>query len=434
MAEALLLRLHDDVVGEIRTGATPSQVRLAVHPEYDATGITLSESFAAIPGTSPKVGVVSDFLGGYMPEGYHRTVMASQRGVDPRDLFGLLRELGGSMAGAVTVTPEAGASPAGGSGWLEQLSSVDLAERLRQAVRENDQAAPRDSRSTLPGFQPKLLVLRIGDAWAQPHGAMHSTHILKPQVTHRATRLVDEYYAHLLARRAGLAGFASELLEAEGVAFLAIERYDRVAGPDGLVGLVHQEDMAQALGLDWQSTAVKFQDVNRPDNPAHASAARIAQLLSMIPRGSDVVNSWVRRLIFSLMLGDNDAHAKNIALLHTKQGTSLAPVYDAVPNLFQRDMIDEGFRMAFSVHGSFDHRQVTRDLIVDEVTAWPSMTPTRAASQVDAAIALSAEAVTAVPPPGGLSDGLVDKIHSTVERLVAGDQIGFSPWQKGPRR
>ena len=293
---------------------------------------------------------------------------------------------------------------------------------------------PRDSRSTLPGFQPKLLVLRIGDAWAQPHGAMHSTHILKPQVTQRATRLVDEYYAHLLARRAGLAGFASELLEAEGVAFLAIERYDRVAGPDGLVELVHQEDMAQALGLDWQSTAVKFQNVNRPDNPSHASAARIAQLLSTIPRGSGVVNSWVRRFIFSLMLGDNDAHAKNIALLHTKQGTSLAPVYDAVPSLFQRDMIDEGFRMAFSVNGSFDHRQVTRDLLVDEVTAWPSMTPTRAASQVDAAIALSAEAVTAVPPPGGLSDGLVDKLHSTVERLIAGDQIGVSPWQKGSRR
>lgn len=433
MAEELLLRLHGQVVGQIRKGQHPSQVRLSIDPGYDATGVTLTESFAAIPGTSPKVGVVSNFLGGYVPEGHHRNVMAGRRGVDPGDLFGLLREFGGSMAGAVTVTPDPGRSPTAASGWLEPLSSAQLAERLRQAVRETDQAVPGDSRSTLPGFQPKLLAVRSGDAWAQPHGAAHSTHILKPQVADRATRLVDEYYAHLLARRAGLAAYASELLEADGVTFLAIERYDRVVGQDGHVELVHQEDLAQALGLDWQSTAVKFQHHNSPNNPAHASATRIAQLLSTVPRGSEVVNSWVRRFVFSLIMGDNDAHAKNIALLHTEQGTSLAPVYDVVPNLFQQNMIDEGFRLAFAVHGSFDHRQVTRDSIVDEVTVWPSMTPTRAITQVDAALTVCAEAVVSVSPPSGLSDGLVDKVHSTVERLAAGDPIGVSPWQKPSR-
>jgi len=434
MTETLVLRLHGNVVGEIRRGQNSSQVRLSIDPGYDGTGVTLSESFAAVPGASPKVGVVSHFLGGYVPEGYHRTIMARRRGVDPGDLFGLLREYGGSLAGAVTVTPGPEASPAGDSGWLEQLSSVELAERLRQAVRETDQAIPTDSRSTLPGFQPKLLAARAGGAWAQPHGAMHSTHILKPQVSDRATRIVDEYYAHLLARRAGLAAYSADILEADGVTFLAIERYDRVEGYDGHVGLVHQEDMAQALGLDWQSTTVKFQDHNRPDNPAHASATRIARLLSTVPHGSELVNSWVRRFVFSLILGDNDAHAKNVALLHTQQGTSLAPVYDVVPNLFQRDMIDEGFRLAFGVHGSFDHRLVTRDSIVGEVSAWSAMTPTRAAAQVDAAITVCAEAVEVVPPPSALSDGLVDKVHSTVQRLAAGDPIGVSPWQKKERR
>lgn len=434
MTEELALRLHENVVGRIRRGPSPAQVRLSIDPAYDATGVTLSESFASVPGTSPKVGVVSRFLGGYVPEGYHRTVMASRRGVDPSGLFGLLREYGGSLAGAVTLTSDSGARGADGSGWLEQLSSADLAERLRQAVRETDQAVPTDSRSTLPGFQPKMLAFRTREGWAQPHGAAHSTHILKPQVAERATRLVDEYYAHLLARRAGLAAYGSELLEADGVTFLAIERFDRVVGSDGHVGLVHQEDMAQALGLDWQSTAVKFQDLHRPDNPAHASATRVARLLSTVPRGSELLNSWVQRFVFSLILGDNDAHAKNIALLHTAQGTSLAPVYDVVPNLFQRDMIDEGFRMAFAVRGSFDHRQVTRDSIVDEVTAWPSMTPTRAAAQVDAAMTVCGEAVAEVSPPDGLSEGLVDKVHTTVERLSAGDPIGVSPWQKGSRR
>lgn len=80
MTEALVIRLHDEVVGEVRRGRSLTEVRLTIDPGYDATGITLSESSAAVPGTSPKVAAVSNFLGGYVPEGYHRTVMACCHG------------------------------------------------------------------------------------------------------------------------------------------------------------------------------------------------------------------------------------------------------------------------------------------------------------------------------------------------------------------
>lgn len=429
MPEELVMHLHDRTVGHVRRGPDPSRVRLRIDPAFDPGPITLTLSFTVIPGTQAPTDAVSNFLGGYVPEGNHRSVMASRRGIDAGDLFALLREFGGSLAGAVTVRSpdaDAGDSPAG---WLEELSPTDLAERMRQALRDTDQAVPDDSRSTLPGFQPKVLVSRTADGWAQPHGSAHSTHILKPQVPRRSTRLVDEHYGHLLAHAAGLADVDSELLEVDGVAFLAVQRFDRRVLPSGVVELIHQEDAAQALGLDWRTADAKFQDPHRPDNPTRASAARVAHVLGSSPGSSTLVRDWVHRLVFSVVLGDNDAHAKNVALLHTERGTSLAPAYDVVPNLFARDLVDEGFRMAFALDGSFDHRQISADSLVAEVQSWRLIAPARAQAAVEEALVACARAVRQVMPPSGVSDGLVEKLAWTVERLEAGDVIGTSPWQ-----
>ena len=433
MRDVLVVRLHDRIVGQLRRGKDPSRVRLTIGADFDAEPVTLTDSFTVIPGTEPPTEAVSNFLGGYVPEGTHRTVMASRRGIDAGDLFALLREFGGSLAGAVTVRPPDGDVDQTPTGWLEDLSDSELADRLRQALRDTDQAVPDDSRSTLPGFQPKVLACRTAGRWAQPHGAAHSTYILKPAVRHRSSRLIDEHYGHLLAQAAGLADFASELLTADDVTFLAIQRFDRLVLPGGTVELLHQEDAAQALGLDWRTPDAKFQDPLWPDNPARASAARVAQLLATGPGGSTLVRDWVRRLVFSVILGDNDAHAKNIALLHTGQGTVLAPAYDAVPNLFARDMIDEGFRLAFAVNGSFDHRQVSVDALVTEVRSWQLIAPSAASAAVEDAVAVCARAIRGVPPPDGVSAGLVDKLAWTADRLEAGERIGTSPWQAGSR-
>ena len=429
MHEILIVRLHDRTVGQLRRGNDPSRVRLAIGADFETGPVTLTDSFTAIPGTEPPIDEVSNFLGGYVPEGNHRAVMASRRGIDAGDLFALLREFGGSLAGAVTVRPPDGHDGQTAAGWLEELSDKGLADRLRQALRDTDQAVPDDSRSTLPGFQPKVLVTRTASGWSQPHGSMHSTHILKPQVPNRATRLVDEHYGHLLAQAAGLADFASELLESDGVTFLAIQRFDRQVLNGGEVKLIHQEDSAQALGLDWRTSDAKFQDPHWPDNPARASAARIAQMLATNPGSSALVQDWARRLVLSAVLGDNDAHAKNVALLHTEQGTGLAPAYDTVPSLFARDMIDEGFRLALAVNGSFDHRQVSVDELVAEVQSWRVIAPALARAAVEDAVAACSHAVRLVRTPAGVSAGLEDKLVWTVDRLGAGEVIGTSPWQ-----
>ena len=430
MTDRLLLRLHGQLVGELAHTRDPSRMRLDLDPGWIPGYVTLSESLDLMPGARVSDEAISNFLGGYVPEGSHRTVMASKRGTDPGDLFALLREFGGSLAGAATVHEPEQPGRAAMPGSLEALSDGELAQRLRQAVRDTDQAVPDDSRSTLPGFQPKILVCQTTSGWAQPHGSMHSSHILKPQLDQRASRLVDEHYGHLLAQAAGTAAFSSSLQEVDGVAFLAIERFDRHVQPDGTVLPIHQEDLAQALGLDWRTSDPKFQDPHWLDNPARASAGRIAQLLGTLPDAGALLEAWVARFVFSLVLGDNDAHAKNIALLHTEDGTHLAPTYDVVPGLFQRGMIDEGFRLALAVNGSVDHRQVSVVAIQSEVSSWRVVSAGRARDLVEKAL----QAINSMPAPAGVSPGLVEKLAATTDALRAGRPIGMSDWQRQPER
>ena len=391
---------------------------LDVDAAYDAD-VLLSESFTTLPGRRPPVDAVSNFLGGYVPEGRHREVMAAKRRVDKDDLFALLREFGGSIAGAVTLRPPD--EPATYRPRCEPLDDGAVSARLRQALDASDQAIGDDSRSTLPGDQPKVLVARMDGQWLYPHGRAHSTHLLKPQVPSGPSRLVDEHDSHLLTQRRGLSNDASEICRAQSTTYLAIERFDRTVA-DGAVRPLHPEDLAQALRLDWRETDTKFQDPDWPDDPRRATLRRIAELLGSVPGGDAAVEQWLRALTFHVAIGNNDAHATNVALLHLSTGTKFAPVYDALPNLFQAGLVK--WDLALAVDGIFDHRRVSVEGLLAEARSWGVIGVARATALVTATLVALDEALTGIAAPEGVSPGMIAHLQWTVHRLLAGEAIG----------
>jgi serine/threonine-protein kinase HipA len=411
--------LHEDFLGIVEPDARDrSRVTLAVDRNYSGGGILLSEAFATLPGTRAPADAVSNFLGGYVPEGHHREKMAAKRQIDSGDLFALLNEFGGSIAGAVTLrrpTESAASRPE-----YEPLTDQMLSSKLRQALTESDQGILDDSRSTLPGYQPKVLVAEVDGQWSYPHGLAHSTWILKPQVPARPNRIYDEHYSHLLARHVGLSSYRSEIRKAGRTTYLAIERFDRELF-DGQVHLHHQEDLAQAMGLDWRDTDVKFQEPEWPSDPRRASARRIGVLLASIPGGSASVAQWLRHLSFHIAIGNNDAHAKNVALMHLPTGTELAQIYDALPNLFQEGLIK--FDLALAIDGVFDHRRMSVERIVAEATSWGVITAARAETIIGETLAALSGALDAVKCPKLISPGLSEQLLWNVQRLRAGVEI-----------
>ena len=416
--ETLDLYLHDRPIGTVRRDRAKHRVVVEWDSAYEGNTPTLTESFGVIPGRAPDVELASNFLGGYAPEGNQRIALAARRGIDPDDLYGILNEFGGSIAGAVTLRdPD---EPKNYHPDYDELAESTVATRLQQAIDEHDLGARDDSRSMLPGFQPKLLVARFDDAWLEPHGRAHSTHILKPQLQSRPEAIFNEFYSHELARHAGLSQFQSAMRTAGTMNYLAIERFDRkVVGGD--VVLHHQEDLAQALGLDWRNGDAKFQDHRQPSRKGRPSARLIGELLGSIPGGGRAAEDWLRQLVYHVAIGNNDAHAKNVALLHLATGTQLTEIYDAVPNLFQEGRID--WNLALSVGGIFDHRRISAEALTDEALSWGVLPRQRIPTVLDETLAAIEAAVRAIFPPSLASKGMPERIEWNISRLRSGAEI-----------
>jgi len=417
--ETLDLYLHERHIGTVRRGARAKH-RIAIEwdAQYRGDAPTLTESFGVIPGRSPDAELASNFLGGYTPEGNQRTALAARRGIDPDDLYSILSEFGGSIAGAVTLR-----NPTEATAYrpdYDELSDRTVASRLQQAIDKHDLGTRDDSRSMLQGFQPKLLVARFDDAWLEPHGRAHSTHILKPQLPSRPEAIFNEFYSHELARHIGLAQFQSAMRQAGPMNYLAIERFDRHVVGDAVL-LHHQEDLAQALGLEWRDADAKFQDHRRPPRTGRPSARLIGELLGSIPGGGRAAEEWLRQLVYHVAIGNNDAHAKNVALLHLATGTQLTEVYDAVPNLFQDGRID--WNLALSLGGIFDHRRISGESLTKEALSWGVLPIARVPTVIDETLGAIEAAVRVITPPGSASKGMPERIDWNVSRLRSGAEI-----------
>ncbi|PRY67870.1 serine/threonine-protein kinase HipA [Glaciihabitans tibetensis] len=422
MTDALAVFLHDDFLGEVtpyrRAKNDKSRISFDWGSSYAPGEITLTESFAAIPGVTPNASLVSNFFGGYTPDGNQRVAMAKHRGIDPDDLFAVLREFGGSLGGALTFRDPA--EPANYTPSYRLLDDDSVSKRLRQAIEKHDLGVQDDGRSMIPGFQPKLLLARFDGDWYEPHGRAHSTHILKPQLPSRPGNIYNEFYSHELARHMGLSHFASEIATAGQTTFLAIERFDRKVD-NHAVSLVHQEDAAQALGLDWKDSAVKFQDPDRPNLRSRPSAFRIAELTGSLPESSAATTRWLEQLVFHVLVGNNDAHAKNVAFLHTTAGTTISELYDAVPNFFQSGRID--WSLAMAVDGIFDHRRISTERLVAEATSWSVLGRSAIESTVESTIRAFREAQAATTALAQTDPGVVERLDWNAARLAAGDEI-----------
>lgn len=182
-----------------------------------------------------------------------------------------------------------------------------------------------------------------------------------------------------------------------------------------------QEDAAQAMGLDWQNSDAKFHDPSWPTNPTRPNARKIAEITGSLPNAVAETESWLRQLVFHVLIGDNDAHAKNVGFVHENNATRLSELYDAVPNLYQDGRIS--WDMAMPIDGDFDHRKVSAESIVREAASWAVLQPRAVESVISATVRSFREAQASVTPPSGVDPLVVDRLNWNARRLAEGNQI-----------
>ncbi|MGH3246133.1 MAG: HipA domain-containing protein, partial [Trebonia sp.] len=180
----------------------------------------------------------------------------------------------------------------------------------------------------------------------------------------------------------------------------------------------------------WVDDHAKFQDPQAPRDSRRPNACRIAELLGSLQGEGYAVAAFVRRLTFTVLLGDNDAHAKNLAILHLPGRSVLADVYDTVPNLFQEGRID--CNLALAINGSFDHRCLSASHLIREAERWNALEAGEPERIVTTTLADFAKALDGISVPSGVPAAAAAQLAWNVERLRSGAEIGERP--RGYRR
>lgn len=263
------------------------------------------------------------FFANLLPDGAFREEVARDYGISPDNDFDLLGAIGGECAGALVVTATERSPDDASQADYRPIDDAELHAWAtdRHAGPFRKQAA--ELRLSLAGAQRKLPVRMCDDALLLPLGAAPSTHILKFPNPHFNHLPDTECLTAMLATHCGLRVAPTALRSAGKERLLLVERYDRVLSSSTTIRRTHQQDFCQALGV---SPRRKYQSEG---GPSFADCYRLASetVTDPIP----TVESLLQWLVFNTLVGNADAHAKNLAFVLTdSREWTLAPYYDLV--------------------------------------------------------------------------------------------------------
>jgi len=274
------------------------------------------------------------FFENLLPEANVRTQVARTLGISPENIFGLLSELGGDCAGAVRLLPE-GEDPHK-VGRYRLISDAGLAAELANLPNHPFLADDDGVRLSLAGAQNKLPVHYDGTNFYIPEGEAASTHILKTPIDRLENTVVNEAFCMNLADRVGLnVPYARAINIGDDLVYL-VERYDRRQTQDGTMRL-HQEDFCQALGVE---SSFKYE---KEGGPGFTSCFELLRDWSDEPLVD--VAELLRWALFNFMIGNADAHGKNISFLYADGQVRLTPFYDLVSTAVYERQVNNKFAM-----------------------------------------------------------------------------------------
>lgn len=306
--------LHGDL-------SSPEDWRFVYDEAFLAAPSTVALSVSLPLRREAHVGaVVRNWFCNLLPEGGVREAITRRLRIAERDDFALLAAIGHECAGAVGVHRIDAPSTERASG------SDDLEERVREQGDGTWALLAEPLRLSLAGAQDKIAVVRAADGRLRlPHADQPSTHILKPDSAQFHGLRDLEALGLELARAIGLDAARAEPVVIGGRAALLIERFDRVIDADGRTRRLHQEDFCQALGYPGE---LKYQSQG---GPGLAACSALVRRLGLGPTAVQGLLDWV---LYNALIGNADAHAKNLALLCDADGRRrLAPFYDLVPTI-----------------------------------------------------------------------------------------------------
>ncbi|MEU7987813.1 HipA domain-containing protein [Streptosporangium canum] len=276
-----------------------------------------------------------------LPEGPLRQWIAEDRGVSLDREMELLAQVGHDLPGAVQVLPADG--PDGGWEWHE-------GDFLPAGDRDSVNAGSSPWRFSLAGVALKFSMLARGDRLTVPAAGERGDWLVKfPDYRYEDVPL-NEYTLMSLATAVGidvpevrlihrdeLDGLPARMWPNKEQWAYAVKRFDRL--DDDRRTPVHIEDFAQV----------------RDVYPEAKYESNFETVAALAYRGRDMMalREMARRLIFSVLVGNGDAHLKNWSLIYLNTRVpTLSPAYDLVSTAFYREPDDGSEDLGLKFCGS----------------------------------------------------------------------------------
>ena len=291
------------------------------------------------------------FFRNLLPEQAYRRLVAAAVGTSPENSLALLGAIGGECPGAVSIWPS-GSNPPGAPEY-RPLDRERLLALFSTSDRQAFASAITRGRLSLPGVQEKIALLRDdGGQWHLPLKGAVTSHILKQASPAFRDLLENELFCMGLAGAVGLDVAATDLAAPE-VPVFCTERFDRTRPTEPSRSpreKLHQEDFCQILGVEPER---KYE---AEGGPGLKRCADVIRQHSSLP--AEDLQRLVRWTGFNYLIGNEDAHSKNLALLYRSDGLRLTPHYDLVSTEVYPDLERT---LAMKIGRATDIRNVQRD-------------------------------------------------------------------------
>jgi serine/threonine-protein kinase HipA len=269
---------------------------------------------------------VKYFLMNLLPEGIGLDELSSIMHVSKGNVFGLIKAIGTETTGAISFhsSPD---EPEETS--FREIPEQELIDRIQKRQQTPITVWDNKPRLSVAGVQEKLpVMITEDDRYGLGEGELASTHILKFGKHPDEHIVLNEHLCMTLARKLKLPAADTEIIRL-GEHVLKVRRFDRKL-IDNKVDRLHIIDGCQLLDMppSYKYERVYGDGRDVQDFREGASLDKLFKSASLCSVPAAATRDMLNWVLFNLLIGNCDAHGKNISWNYSANDISVTPFYD----------------------------------------------------------------------------------------------------------
>ena len=338
----LFLEFNSTLIGELKF--KDNKFELNYFENWIENGFELSPHLSFENSNSEGI---KNFLKNLLPEGENLDDISIFLQISKYNTFGLIKEIGEDVAGAIDFCDEFKNRD---TKFIE-ISKEELIRKIKNIDYENILVWDKKVRLSIAGVGKKLPIMIKNSKFGFGDGKYASTHILK--FDKKELHLVENEFLSLkLAKKVGLEVNDAEILKIGDEKTLLVKRFDRVYNSkEDVVLKKHIIDVCQFLNIPPE---YKYQKVFGENSSIQGvTISQISNAIEKYTKESiKEKNRLLDWILFNLIVGNTDAHGKNLSFFVDKKQISITPFYDILNTAMYNNVYDT--KLAMSIGDNFE--------------------------------------------------------------------------------